>query len=93
MLNSVCALRVILDKLEPVPQKFKQINSTTTALRSEITKLKQALKTKQYAVTPAIVDNLVTDIRDFNAGAVDTALDRHIDKVLSAWLTKNKLKE
>ncbi|MFA5572152.1 MAG: hypothetical protein WDA42_03515 [Candidatus Bathyarchaeia archaeon] len=93
MLNSVCALRVILDKLEPVPQKFKQINSTTTALRSEINTLKQALQAKQDTVAPATVDKLIKDIRDFNAGAVDTALDRHIDKVLSAWLTKNKLKE
>jgi hypothetical protein len=53
MLNSVCALRVILDKLEPVPQKFKQINSTTTALRSEINTLKQALQAKQDTVAPA----------------------------------------
>lgn len=92
MLNSFCALRIIPGVIETTPQKFKHLTSTTAALRTEITQLKQALHATQGLVAPAIVDTLIEDIRDFNAGAVDSALDRHIDKVLSAWLTKNKIK-
>ena len=92
MLNSLCALRVIPGVIETTPQKFKPLTSTTTALRTEITQLKQELQATQGSVAPAIVDTLIEDIRAFNAGAIDSALDRHIDRVLAAWLTKNKLK-
>jgi hypothetical protein len=92
MLNSVCALRVAENVAETAPQKFKKLHSTTTALRSKINKLKQALKAKKDAIAPATLDKLIKDIREFNAGAVDSALDRHIDSVLAAWITKNKVK-
>ncbi len=38
------------------------------------------------------VVELLEKVRDFNAGAVDAPLDRHIDAVFAQWLQDKNLK-
>lgn len=46
---------------------------------------------KQFTVEE--VKELIGGVKEFNAGAIDALLTKHVDKVFEAWLKKMKEKK
>jgi hypothetical protein len=47
-------------------------------------------KKKQKTFTPDQVKDLIERIKVFNAGAIDSYLTKHVDKVFEEWAKENK---
>lgn len=45
---------------------------------------------KQVVYTQEQIEELITDIKKFDAGAIDGYLTKHVDKTYAKWLVSHK---